>query len=172
MIKLISEEFCAPAKIVLAPGQGKNVRDVKVITRCFTPVARRIAYLKCAKNLNLWDETLLGVAEAVYAHVLVGESPSSSVLTRKTREAKAELVDRVRRKNVSLGDCQIPVLKGAEHREARHAGAEERNVLVRVREKEFHRQAIGRPQVEVEVCIELVFVVATRHHRRVVDTVA
>ncbi len=68
MIKLISEEFCAPAKIVLAPGQGKNVRDVKVITRCFTPVARRISYLKCAKNLNLWDETLLGVAEAIYSH--------------------------------------------------------------------------------------------------------
>src|SRR5260370_7326895 len=100
MIKLISEEFCAPAKIVLAPGQGKNVRDVKVITRCFTPVARRIAYLKCAKNLNLWDETLLGVAEAVYPHVLVGESPSSSVLTLKTTKPKATFFDPLLHTNV------------------------------------------------------------------------
>src|SRR5258708_34278695 len=104
--------------------------------------------------------------------MMIGERTCGKALTRKTREAKAELVERSRRENVSLGDCQIPVLKGTEHWKAGHTGAEERNVLVRVREKEFRRQTIRRAQIEVGVCIELVFVVATRNHRRVVDTAA
>src|SRR5207253_9677450 len=44
------------------------------------------------------------------------------------------------------------------------------NVLIRVREEEFHRQVIRRAQGNVEVCIELVFVVVPRQHHRVVDT--
>src|SRR5216684_3557985 len=132
MVKLISEDFWAQAKIVLAPGQEYDVGDVKVITGCLASVTCRVAYLKGSKNLNLWNDALLGVAEAVYPHVLISERPSGNALTRKAREAKAELVDRSRRDNVSLGDCQIPVLKGTEHWKARYTGAEERNVLVRV----------------------------------------
>src|SRR5712664_3836022 len=64
----------------------------------------------------------------------------------------------------------MPVLKGTERWKARHSGAEERNVLIRVREKEFHRQAIRRAQSNVEVCIELVFVIVSRQHCGVVDT--
>ena len=73
-------------------------------------------------------------------------------------------------KDVSLGDCQIPVLKGAERRKARHSCAEEWNVLIGVGKKEFYRQAIGRAQIEIEVGIELVFIVVSRHHRGIVDT--
>src|SRR5713226_979755 len=65
----------------------------------------------------------------------------------------------------------VPKPRGEERRKARHIDSEERNVLIRVREKEFHRQAIRRAQSNVEVCIELVFVVVSRQHRRVIDTV-
>ena len=47
----------------------------------------------------------MGVAETVYPRILIGKRPSGNALTRKTREAKAELVDRSRRESVSLGDC-------------------------------------------------------------------
>src|SRR5207302_3566002 len=117
-----------------------------------------------------WDDPFLRVVEAVYPYILIGERPSSNTLPRKTREAEAELVDRSRRENVSLGDCQIPVLKGAERREARHSGAEERKVLIGVGKEELHRQLIRRAQVDVEICIELVFVIVPRQNCGVVHT--
>src|ERR1700721_3436475 len=86
-------------------------------------------------------------------------------LTCKTREYKSELVDRSRRKNVSLGDCQIPGLKGTEHREPRHICSKERNVLIRVGEKEFHPHAIRHAQIDVEVRIELALILFSRHRR-------
>src|SRR6266481_3494824 len=64
----------------------------------------------------------------------------------------------------------MSVLKGTERWKARHTGAEERNVLIRVGKEELHRQLIRRAHVDVEVCIELVFVIVSRHHCGVVDT--
>src|SRR5258708_37972631 len=64
----------------------------------------------------------------------------------------------------------MPVPKGTKRWKARYRGAEERNALIGVREKELHRQAIRRAQSNVEVCIELVFVIVSRHHCGVVDT--
>src|SRR5713101_1849953 len=64
----------------------------------------------------------------------------------------------------------MSVLKGTERWKATHTGAEERNVLIRVGKEELHRQVIRRAQVDVEVCIELVFVIVSRHHCGVVDT--
>src|ERR1700727_2102136 len=132
MVQLISEDFCAQANIVLVPRQEHDVGNVKGITSCFALVLCRVAWFKGSKNLKLRNDSLLGVAEAAYPHVLIVERPSSNTLTSKAREAKSELVDRARRENVSLGDCQIPVLKGTEYREARHTGAKERNVFIRV----------------------------------------
>ena len=131
MVELISEDFCAHAKIVLAQGQGYDVGNVKVITGCFASVVTGIAKLESAENVNL-GQSLLGAVGAFIPTILIGECPSGDALTRIAREAKAELVDRSRRENVSLGDCQIPVLKGTERRKARHTGAEERNILIRV----------------------------------------
>ena len=132
MIELVSEDFCAHAKIVLAPRQEYDVGNVKVITGCFALVVAGVAQAQRRREPQFGECPLLGVAEAVYPHILICERPSGNALTRKTREAKSELVDRSRRENVSLGDCQVPVLKGTQRRKARHAGAEERNVLVRV----------------------------------------
>src|SRR5713101_2153815 len=64
----------------------------------------------------------------------------------------------------------MSVLKGTERWKATHTGAEERNVLIRVGKEELHRQLIRRAHVDVEVCIELVFVIVSRHHCGVVDT--
>src|SRR5713226_5972218 len=63
----------------------------------------------------------------------------------------------------------VPKPRGEERRKARHIDSEERNVLIRVREKKFHRQTIRRAQSNVEVCIELVFVIVSRHHCGVVE---
>src|ERR1700722_3272294 len=131
-VELIAEDLSAQANIVLAPGPKYGVRDVKIITGCFAAVVGRVAKLKGSQNLNLRNAPFLGVAEAVYPHLLIGECSSGNALTRKTRKAKAELVDRTRGEDVGFGDGQVPVLKSAERREARHAGAEERNVLIGV----------------------------------------
>ena len=53
MVELISEDFCAHAKIVLAPRQEYDVRDVKIIIGCFASVVMRVSKLKGAENLNL-----------------------------------------------------------------------------------------------------------------------
>src|ERR1700758_1845351 len=115
MVELISEGFRAHAKVVLAPGEEHCVRDIEIIIRCFASVAMGISNLKSTQNINL-GQALLGAVGVVYPHVLVGESASGDALTRIAREAKAELVDRLGRENMSLGDCQIPVLKGTERR--------------------------------------------------------
>src|SRR6266478_3040039 len=64
----------------------------------------------------------------------------------------------------------MPVLIGTDCWKARRRCAEERDVLIRVGEKQFQRQAIRLAQIDVQVCIELVFVVVSRQHCGVVDT--
>src|ERR1700679_1094879 len=110
MVELISEDFCAHAKIVLAPRQEYDVGNVKVITGCCASVVTGIPKLKSAENVNLGQSPLAAIG-AGDSHILIGERPSGNALTHKTREAKTELVDRSRGENVSLGDCQVPVLK-------------------------------------------------------------
>jgi hypothetical protein len=43
MVELIAEDFCAQAKIVLAPSQEYDVGNVKVIAGCFALVLCRVA---------------------------------------------------------------------------------------------------------------------------------
>src|SRR5579863_4366539 len=107
MVELISEDFCTHTKIVLAPRQGQDIRNVKAIPGGFASVVAGIAKLKSAENVNL-GQSLLGAVRAVYPDVLIGERPSCDTLTRIAREAKAELVDRSRREDMSLGYSQIP----------------------------------------------------------------
>ena len=71
MVELISEDFCAHTKIVLAPGQEYDVGNVKVITGCFASVVTGIPKLKSAENVNL-GQSLLGAVGGVYPHVLIG----------------------------------------------------------------------------------------------------
>src|SRR5258708_11985708 len=43
-------------------------------------------------------------------------------------------------------------------------------MLIRIGEEEFYRQVIRRAQFDIEVRIELIFVIVSRQHRGVVDT--
>src|SRR5271166_1127076 len=66
----------------------------------------------------------------------------------------------------------MPVPKGLECRKTRNRGTEERDMLIRVREEELHSQVVSRAQAEVEVGIELIFVVVSGHDCGVVNSVS
>ena len=71
MVELISEDFCAHTKIVLAARQGYDVGNVKVIAICLASIVTGISKLKSAENVNL-RQSLLSAVGAVYPHVLIG----------------------------------------------------------------------------------------------------
>ena len=64
MVELISEDFRAYTKIVLAPRQEYDVGNVKVITGCFAVVVVRSSQVQKRQEPQSGECPLLGVAEA------------------------------------------------------------------------------------------------------------
>ncbi len=96
MVELIAKDFVAEAKIVFAPSQEDDVGDVEVVAGGHALVLSRVAELKGAQHRSLWNDRLLGIAEAVDSHILIGEGSSGKALAYEARETKSELVDRAR----------------------------------------------------------------------------